>query len=73
MTLLGFTAAGHHAGTCHHGGHSLFDTVLNGFGWRIGSDVANAVFHAAPAAVLGVVAVAGVVYFLRRSKRRNQT
>lgn len=75
MNLLvsgAFSTTEHHASTGHHAGHSLVDTVLNGAAWRIGSDVANMLFHAAPAAMLVVAAVAAAIYFLRRSKRRNQ-
>lgn len=67
------SAAAHHTGSTHRAGHGLADTLLSGFVWRIGSDAANAVFHAAPTAFVGAVLVVGVLFLLRRLKRRNQS
>lgn len=66
------TAAAHYPSSAHHGGHSLIDTLLNGFLWRIGGDAANAVFHSAPTVFVGVTLAAVAVAVVRRFRRRNQ-
>ena len=50
-----------HVSAAHHG-HGFIDTLLRGFAWRTGSDVASNVFHMAPGLI--TVAVLAVLVFL---------
>ncbi|ORX11363.1 hypothetical protein AWC32_16740 [Mycobacterium xenopi] len=59
--------------TSHHTGHGFIDWLLHGFAWRIGSDAANAIFHAAPGLILPVVLVVLVFFGVRWLLRRNQS
>lgn len=43
----------------HHRGGWFLSTLMHGFAWRLGSEAAHAIFHAAPALlVIGLLAVA---------------
>lgn len=59
----------------HHGGHGSFvDTLLRGFAWRTGSDVAHSLFRLAPTlflAIVGVVLVVVAARWLRKQLRRE--
>ncbi len=61
----------HHGG--HGGGHGSFvDTMLRGFAWRTGSDVANSLFHHAPTLItitVGVVVIVLIARWLRAHSR----
>ena len=73
----------HHIGTLpldtgsHHGGHggghgSFVDTLMRGFAWRTGSDVANSLFHLAPTLIIITVVVVllfGAARWLRHRSR----
>lgn len=60
----------------HHGSRvdrgSFIDTLLRGFAWRTGSDVAHSLFRLAPAlfivAVIVVLALVGARWLRNRSK-----
>ena len=53
MTPIKAATSAHPAVTSHHTGHGFLDTLLHGFAWRTGGDVASAVFHVAPGLVIG--------------------
>jgi hypothetical protein len=54
-----------------HDHATFFDTLLRGFAWRSGGDVANWLFHAAPGLIILLVVVALVVSGWRRLIRRR--
>jgi hypothetical protein len=69
-----FPAGTHSAiASSHHTGHGFIDTLLHGFAWRTGSDVADAIFHLAPTLI--ILAVVRVLIFVgvRWLRRRNQS
>lgn len=57
-----------------HGGHGSFiDTLLRGFAWRTGSDVAHSLFRLAPALFIVVVLVALVLAGTRWLRNRSRS
>ena len=50
----------------HHGGdHGFIDTLLRGFAWRTGADVAHSLFRLAPTLIIGVVVMVLAVIGVR--------
>ena len=77
-------ALGHRAPAIGHGsdnithpvhdgaGGGLLHTILRGFAWRTGSDVANEVFHVAPLLITAVVIIVAIILGIRWLRRRNR-
>ena len=64
--------SGSHHGS--YGGHGSFiDTLLRGFAWRTGSDVAHSLFRLAPALFIVVVLVALVLAGTRWLRNRSRS
>lgn len=61
------------AATSHHSSGGLIDTLMRGFAWRTGSDVAHSLFHLAPTLVIGVVIVVLLVVGVRWLRNRSRS
>ncbi|MDO2394851.1 hypothetical protein QRB38_13620 [Mycobacterium avium subsp. hominissuis] len=62
------------AATSHHGsGGGLIGTLMRGFAWRTGSDVAHSLFRLAPTLVIGVVLVVLLVVGVRWLRGRSRS
>ena len=61
----------HHGGSGSHG--SFVDTLLRGFAWRTGSDVAHSLFRLAPALFIVVVVVVVIVVGARWLRNRSKS
>jgi high-affinity Fe2+/Pb2+ permease len=75
-TLVSTPQAAHHTWSAaghHGGGHGFIYTLLRGFAWRTGSDVAHSLFRLAPTLIIGIVVVVLAVIGVRWLRSRTRS